>query len=178
MGVPTYTLLLWLWFCHIGIGLVMLLWGFLHRHWAGPAVLWPTKSAAGWYLHHRVPYLVVVPAFHAGAGLAWVSGSDCCHWAHLLLMGVPHSPQNAVPLVVFAGPVDCDWTENMTGTELNPTAKDWTSSCSCTDSENFQLLVQRFDKKIERLKKTSSNQLQPVFSQYIQSTVIYTKTYV
>jgi len=45
-----------------------------------------------------VPYLIVVLACHAGAGLAWVSGSDCCHWTHLLLMGIPHPLQNPVPL--------------------------------------------------------------------------------
>jgi len=47
--------------------------------------------------------------------------------------------------VVFAGPVH--WTENMTETKLNPTAKDWTTGCSCTDSENFQLPVARFVEK-------------------------------
>jgi len=49
----------------------------------------------------------------------------------------------------------------MTGTELNPTAKDRTSSCSCTDSENFWLPVQRFDKKLKEQRKlvqTSCNQ--------------------
>jgi len=46
---------------------------------------------------------------------------------------------------VFAGPVG--WTENMTKTELNPTAKDWTTSCGCADSEIFRLPVLRFDEK-------------------------------
>ena len=98
MGVTTYVLLLRLWFRHIGVGLIMLSWGSLRRHWAGPAVLWFTKSAAGWYLHRRVPYLIVVLDCHVGAGLAWVSGSDFCHWAHLLLMGVPHPLGNPVLL--------------------------------------------------------------------------------
>ena len=49
-----------------------------------------------------------------------------------------------IPLV-FAGPVH--WTENMTETELNPTAKDQTTGCSCTDSENFQVPVARFVEK-------------------------------
>jgi len=80
MGVAMYVLLLRLWFHHIGVGLIMLLWGSLCRHWASPAVLWFTKSAAGWYLHRGVPYLIVVLACHVGAGLAWVSGSDFCHW--------------------------------------------------------------------------------------------------
>jgi len=52
---------------------------------------------------------------------------------------------------VFAGPV-C-WTENMTETELNPTAKDWTAGCSCTDSENFWLPVARFVKKWKDQKR-------------------------
>jgi len=98
MGVATYVLLLQLWFCHIGVGLIMSSWGLLRRHWAGPAVLWFTKSVAGWYLHRGVPYLIVVLACHVGAGLAWVSGSYFCHWAHLLLMGVPHPPGNPAPL--------------------------------------------------------------------------------
>ena len=35
-----------------------------------------------------------------------------------------------------------DW--KMTETKLNPTAKDQTTSCSCTNSENFQLPLARF----------------------------------
>ena len=81
MGVATYALLLQLWFCHIGVGLVMLLWGLLCRHWAGPAVLWFTKSVVGWYLHHGVPYLIVVLAFYMGAGLAWVSVTSVCKFS-------------------------------------------------------------------------------------------------
>jgi len=45
--------------------------------------------------------------------------------------------------LVFAGPVD--WTKNFTETELDTTAKDWTTGCSCPDSESFQLPVLRFD---------------------------------
>jgi hypothetical protein len=48
-------------------------------------------------------------------------------------------------LLVFAGPVH--WTENMTETELNPTAKDQTAGCSCTDSEHFRLPVAKFVEK-------------------------------
>jgi len=62
--------------------------------------------------------------------------------------------------LVFAGPVH--WTENMTKTKLNPTAKDWTTSCSCTDSENFQLPVARF---VEKWK----DQKRPVQTSYNQS---------
>ena len=50
-------------------------------------------------------------------------------------------------LLVFAGPVH--WTEKMTETKLNPTAKYWTTGCSCTNSENFQLPVARFVKKLK-----------------------------
>jgi len=52
---------------------------------------------------------------------------------------------------VFAGPVD--WTENMTETELNTTTKDQTTSCGCTDPENFQLPVPRFDEKWKDQRK-------------------------
>jgi len=61
--------------------------------------------------------------------------------------------------IVFAGPVH--WTENMTKTELNPTAKDWTAGCSCTDSKNFQLPVARSVEKWKdrkRLVQTGCNQ--------------------
>ena len=55
------------------------------------------------------------------------------------------SMQATKPLLVFAGPVH--WTEKTTETKLNPTAKDQTTSCSCTNSENFQLPIARFVKK-------------------------------
>jgi len=45
--------------------------------------------------------------------------------------------------LVFTGPVD--WTENFTETELDTTAKDQTTSCSCPDSESFWLPILRFD---------------------------------
>jgi len=38
-GVTMYKLLLWLWFHHIDVGLVMSSWGSLCSHWADPAVL-------------------------------------------------------------------------------------------------------------------------------------------
>ena len=44
--------------------------------------------------------------------------------------------------VMFAGPVH--WTKKLTETELNPTAKDQTTGCSCTNSEIFWLPVVRF----------------------------------
>ena len=52
--------------------------------------------------------------------------------------------------IVFGGPVH--WTEKLTETELNPTAKDQTTSCSCTDSEKFQSPVVRFVKKLKDQK--------------------------
>jgi len=64
---------------------------------------------------------------------------------------------------VFAGPVD--WTENMTGTELNPTAKDWTSSCSCQS------------KGLTKNQKTKENQFELVatslFAVYTKYSYIY-----
>ena len=48
-------------------------------------------------------------------------------------------------LLVFTGPIH--WTEKKTEIELNPTEKDWTTGCSCTNSEIFCLLVARFVKK-------------------------------
>ena len=45
-------------------------------------------------------------------------------------------------LLVFAGPV-C-WTEKKPEIELNPTAKDQTTSCGCTNCEIFRLLVASF----------------------------------
>ena len=57
-------------------------------------------------------------------------------------------------LLVFAGPV-C-WTEKKkTKIKLNPTAKDWTTSCSCTNSENFWLPVARFVEKLKNQKNRS-----------------------
>ena len=55
--------------------------------------------------------------------------------------------------LVFTGPVH--WTEKMTKTKLNPTAKDWTTSCSCTNSDFFQLPVVRFVKKLKDQKNWS-----------------------
>ena len=47
--------------------------------------------------------------------------------------------------VVFAGPVR--WTGKKTEIGLNPTAKDRTNSCGCTNSEFFRLPVATFVKK-------------------------------
>ena len=53
--------------------------------------------------------------------------------------------------VVFAGPV-C-WTGIKTKIELNPTAKDRTTSCGCTNSEFFRLPVAMFVEKSKNRKK-------------------------
>ena len=54
--------------------------------------------------------------------------------------------------VVFAGPVR--WTGKKTEIELNPTAKDRTTSCSCTNSEFFSLASCEVCRKIEKPKNT------------------------
>ena len=54
---------------------------------------------------------------------------------------------------MFAGPVH--WTGKKAEIELNPTAKDWTTGCGCTNSENFWLPVATF-------VKTSKNRKKPV----------------
>ena len=62
---------------------------------------------------------------------------------------------------MFAGPV-C-WTEKKTEIELNPTAKDRTTGCGCTNSEFFRLPVVMFVKKSKNRQKTGLDRLQPVF---------------
>ena len=66
-----------------------------------------------------------------------------------------------VQQLVFAGPVH--WTGKKTEIELNPTAKDRTTACSCTNSEFFRLPVARFVEKSKNQKKTGLDRLQPVF---------------
>ena len=63
--------------------------------------------------------------------------------------------------LVFAGPV-C-WTGKKTEVELNPTAKDQTTGCGCTNSEFFRLPVATFVEKLKNRKKTSLDRLKPVF---------------
>ena len=55
--------------------------------------------------------------------------------------------------IVFAGPVR--WTGKKTKIELNPTAKDQTTSCGCTNSDFFWLPVAMFVKKLENWKNWS-----------------------
>ena len=62
---------------------------------------------------------------------------------------------------MFAGPVR--WTGKKTKIELNPTAKDRTTGCGCTNSEIFQLPVAMFVEKLKNRKKTGLDRLQPVF---------------
>ena len=72
---------------------------------------------------------------------------------------VMHTPCTYVELnmrtadwkLVFAGPV-C-WTGKMTEIKLNPTAKDQTTDCSCTNSEIFRLPVATFAEKLKTRKK-------------------------
>ena len=60
--------------------------------------------------------------------------------------------------IVFAGPVR--WTGKKTEIGLNPTAKDRTTGCGCTNSEFFRLPVATF---VEKSKETGLDRLQPVF---------------
>ena len=53
--------------------------------------------------------------------------------------------------VVFAGPVR--WTGKKTEIGLNPTAKDRTTGCGCTNSEFFRLPVAMFVEKSKNRKK-------------------------
>ena len=57
---------------------------------------------------------------------------------------------------MFAGPVH--WTGKKTEIELNPTAKDRTTGCGCTNSEFFRLPVATFVEK----RKTEKNWSRPV----------------
>ena len=63
-----------------------------------------------------------------------------------------HAPPSLY--IVFAGPVF--WTEKKTEIELNPTAIDQTTGCSCTNSEIFRLPIARFVKKSKNRKKNRS----------------------
>ena len=53
--------------------------------------------------------------------------------------------------LVFAGPVH--WTGKKTEIGLNPTAKDRTTGCGCTNSEFFRLPVAMFVEKSKNRKK-------------------------
>ena len=54
-------------------------------------------------------------------------------------------------VLVFAGPVR--WTGKKTEIELNPTAKDQTTGCGCTNSEFFRLPVAMFVEKSKNRRK-------------------------
>ena len=56
-----------------------------------------------------------------------------------------------VQQLVFAGPVR--WTGKKTEIGLNPTAKDRTTGCGCTNSEFFRLPVAMFVEKSKNRKK-------------------------
>ena len=68
---------------HVGVKLVPL--AVVHQ--VGDRVAHPPRGS--------LP--VVVLACHAGAGFAWVSVPNHCHWAHLFLIGPPHPLQNLPP---------------------------------------------------------------------------------
>ena len=70
--------------------------------------------------------------------------------------------------VAFTGPVH--WTEKKTKIELNTTPKDWTTSCSCTNSENFWLPVARF---VEKLKNQQENRSRLVATGFSSHHVLY-----
>ena len=81
--------------------------GSLRRHWVGPAVLWFTKLAVGWYLHHRISYPVVVLSQGRWVSLVvrfitlqWGSHLPC--WAH-------HIPRNSPPSFVASSLVLLAW---------------------------------------------------------------------
>ena len=67
------------------------------------------------------------------------------HWMNL---------HKVVLNLAFAGPVR--WTGKKTEIELNPTAKDWTTSCGCTNSEFFWLPVAMFVKKSKNQRENRS----------------------
>ena len=54
-------------------------------------------------------------------------------------------------VIVFAGPVR--WTGKKNEIGLNPTAKDRTTGCSCTNSEFFRLPVAMYVEKSKNRKK-------------------------
>ena len=60
-------------------------------------------------------------------------------------------PSSLLLPLVFAGPVR--WTGKKTEIELNPTAKDRTTGCGCTNPEFFRLPVATFVEKSENRKK-------------------------
>ena len=68
-------------------------------------------------------------------------------------MGMESYQNRIIPCLVFTGPVH--WTEKETEIELNPTAKDWTTGCGCTNSEIFWLPVVTFVKKSKNQKNQS-----------------------
>ena len=77
-------------------------------------------------------HIIVVFAWVIHCSVVFMVGGRCVH--PFLCVGIH---------LVFAGPVH--WTEKKKNEiKLNPTAKDPTTGCSCTNSENFWLPVARF----------------------------------
>ena len=66
--------------------------------------------------------------------------------------------------LVFAGPVR--WTGKKTEIELNPTAKDRTTGCGCTNSEIFRLPVATFVKKSKTEKNRPKHVLDLTYTHF------------
>ena len=86
------------------------------------------------------------------------------HW--LMALYISDTPYH----LVFAGPVR--WTGKKTEIELNPTEKDRTTSCGCTNSDFFSVASCDVCQKIEKPKKTGLDRLQPVFRPVICWTLL------
>ena len=88
--------------------------------------------------------------FMAGAGLMKTYTTHCFQrgGAQYHFM---YAPIGSHWSLVFAGPVR--WTGKKTEIGLNPTAKDQTTGCGCTNSEFFRLPVAMFVEKSKNRKK-------------------------
>ena len=122
-----------------------------------------SQILSGHYLRHTI-CLIFILAAQAGL-LAPKDLKFQCNTVifNFLVMHLPfqhhywpfpcsHSVQECLHLE-FASPV-C-WTDEKTEIELNLTAKDRTTSCSCTNSEFFPLPVARFVEKSKNRKNRS-----------------------
>ena len=73
------------------------------------------------------------------------------HTKHMKMCSPAQVPVVHHPQLVFAGPVR--WTGKKTEIGLNPTAKDRTTGCGCTNSEFFWLPVAMFVENLKNRKK-------------------------
>ena len=108
-----------------------------HSHVLGPCrcscMLGPCHYSGMLGPHHH-SHVLVLRLF----GSWWLWLPSHCHCPFSLLL-------------VFAGPVR--WTGKKTEIGLNPTAKDGTTGCGCTNSEFFRLPVAMFVEKSKNRKK-------------------------